>query len=182
MKKLKKGDKVMFKKPYRSVKSGEVWEIDRALYLDDILMCVYVKTNKTFYYFDSENFFEYCKPYEVTKVVSVIAMSTEEEIKMMRDIECKIIDEMLKNAEKQMEKEVKEYDYINPNHYKQGDKEVIEMMVDIWGAENVAKYCSMNAFKYRMRMGLKPNQSIEQELDKAKWYENKAKELRNGKK
>lgn len=80
---------------------------------------------------------------------------------------------------KAMLAEVKPYDYINPNHYKQGDKEVIEMMVDIWGAEDVAKYCSMNAFKYRMRMGFKPNQPVEQELKKATWYEDKAKELRN---
>ena len=180
MKKLKKGDKVMFKKPYRSVKSGEVWEIDRALYLDDILMCVYVKTNKTFYYFDSENFFEYCKPHEVSKVVSVIAMSTQEEIKMMHDIECKIIDEMLKNSEKQMEKEVKEYDYINPNHYKDGSMEVIDMMVKIWGVEKVIAHCEITAFKYRMRAGKKPDQPIERDLEKANWYINKAKELENG--
>lgn len=180
MKKLKQGDMVMFKLPYRSVQAGEVWEIDRALYIDEKLLCVYVKTDTTFIYFDSKDFFKYCKPYEVTKVVS-ISMSTEEEMKKMRDIECKIIDEMIKKAENQMEKEVKKYDYINPNHYKQGGKEVIEMMVDIWGAEDVAKYCEMNAFKYRMRMGLKPNQPVEQELEKAKWYENKVKELRNGK-
>lgn len=72
----------------------------------------------------------------------------------------------------------KEYDNINPNHYKQSGKEVIEMMIDIWGSENVAKYCEMNAFKYRMRVGLKPNQPIQQEIDKALWYENKAKELK----
>lgn len=71
-----------------------------------------------------------------------------------------------------------EYENINPNHYKQGGKEVIEMMVDIWGSESVAKYCEMNAFKYRMRVGLKPNQPIQQEIDKALWYENKAKKLK----
>lgn len=32
--------------------------------------------------------------------------------------------------------EVKEYDFINPNHYKQGSKEVIEMMMDIWGKKS----------------------------------------------
>lgn len=70
------------------------------------------------------------------------------------------------------------YDYINPNHYKKGGKEVIDMMVDIWGEADVIKHCEMNAFKYRMRMGSKPNQPVEQELKKALWYENKAKELR----
>lgn len=181
MKKLKQGDMVIFTKKYKdSVQKGETRPIDKAFYIDDKLSGVYIKLDHTWAYLNGEDFFEYCKPYEVTKVVSV-SMSTEEELKKMRDIECKLIDEMIKKAEKQMEKEVKEYDNINPNHYKQGDKEVIEMMIDIWGAEDVAKYCSMNAFKYRMRMGFKPNQPVEQELKKAKWYENKAKELRNGK-
>ena len=72
----------------------------------------------------------------------------------------------------------KEYDFINPNHYKQGSKEVIEMMQDIWGVEKLIAYCEMNAFKYRMRLGLKPEQSVERDLEKAVWYETKAKELR----
>ena len=74
--------------------------------------------------------------------------------------------------------EVKEYDFINPNHYKQGSKEVIEMMELIWGKESLGAYCEMNAFKYRMRLGLKPEQSVEIDLEKANWYEQKAKELR----
>jgi hypothetical protein len=71
-----------------------------------------------------------------------------------------------------------EYDYINPNHYKGFTKETIDMMVDIWGKENVAIHCEITAFKYKMRVGSKPNQSIEQEISKANWYLNKAKELR----
>lgn len=73
---------------------------------------------------------------------------------------------------------VKNYDYINPKHYKSGSKEIIEMMVDIWGAEAVALHCEMCAFKYRMRLGKKPDQPIDRDLEKAKWYESKAKELR----
>jgi hypothetical protein len=109
---------------------------------------------------------------------------------MMRDIECKIIDEMIKKAEKQMKDEelakamlaeVKPYDYINPNHYKQSGKETFDMMVLIWGVDNAIAHCEMTAFKYRMRAGKKPNQPIQRDLDKAKWYEDKAKELRDGK-
>ena len=70
------------------------------------------------------------------------------------------------------------YDHINPSHYKQSGKEVIDMMVDIWGREAVAIHCEITAFKYRMRLGLKPEQPIERDLEKAKWYENKAKELK----
>ena len=73
---------------------------------------------------------------------------------------------------------VKNYDYINPDHYKSGSKEVIEMMVDIWGAEAVALHCEMCAFKYRMRLSKKPDQPIDRDIEKAKWYESKANELR----
>ena len=70
------------------------------------------------------------------------------------------------------------YDHINPSHYKQSGKEVIDMMVDIWGKDAIATHCEITAFKYRMRLGNKPDQPIERDLEKAKWYENKAKELK----
>ena len=71
------------------------------------------------------------------------------------------------------------YDYINPNHYKQSGKEVIDMMIAIWGKEAIAIHCEITAFKYRMRLGLKPDQPIERDLEKAKWYEAKAKKLKD---
>ena len=70
------------------------------------------------------------------------------------------------------------YDYVNPSHYQQSSIEVIDMMESIWGIDKLISYCEMNSFKYRMRLGLKPNQSIERDLEKARWYENKAMELR----
>ena len=74
---------------------------------------------------------------------------------------------------------MKDYNYIDPNHYKKNSIEVIDMMTRIWGPEAVATYCEINAFKYRMRLGMKPNQPIEQELKKAQWYEQKSKQLRD---
>jgi hypothetical protein len=71
-----------------------------------------------------------------------------------------------------------EYNYIKPPHYDKGGKKVWQMMVDIWGEEAFIKFCEMNAFKYRMRLGEKPDQSIDDEIGKAKWYEDKAQELR----
>lgn len=72
-----------------------------------------------------------------------------------------------------------DYDYVQrPPHYTSGSKEVIDMMVDIWGREKVAAHCEMCAFKYRMRVGKKPDQPIQRDLEKAQWYENKAAELR----
>lgn len=70
------------------------------------------------------------------------------------------------------------FDTVNPPHYKQGGKEVVEMMEDIWGIEGMLIFCEMNAFKYRMRMGRKPNAAIHSELNKAMWYEERAKDYR----
>ena len=72
---------------------------------------------------------------------------------------------------------MKDYDYINPKHYRSYRKETWEMMVDIWGVDRYISYCEMNAFKYRMRMGKKPDQPIERDMEKAMWYEQKIQEL-----
>lgn len=72
------------------------------------------------------------------------------------------------------------YEYVShPTHYNQYDKEVIDMMVSIWGKDRVADWCEMTAFKYRMRMGTKPENNIKQELEKEKWYLNKCSQLRD---
>jgi len=72
-----------------------------------------------------------------------------------------------------------DYDFVNPEHYKRGSMEVIDMMKLLWGTEALIAHCEMTAFKYRMRAGTKPDQPIERELEKAKWYDEKAKKLRN---
>ena len=69
-------------------------------------------------------------------------------------------------------------DNINPEHYKQFPKETIDAMVFIWGKEAVALHCQMSAFKYRMRLGHKEGQELSDEIGKIKWYENKARKLR----
>ena len=71
----------------------------------------------------------------------------------------------------------KNYDYVNPSHYKNQVKEVYEMMIDIWGIEKVIAHFQMCAFKYRMRIGSKPDQPTDRELGKIKWYEEKSKQL-----
>lgn len=72
-----------------------------------------------------------------------------------------------------------DYDYINPTHYKQGGKETWEKMLEIWGKEAFIKHCEITAFKYIQRLGAKPNNSVEQDLEKARWYLNKAYDLKN---
>ena len=81
--------------------------------------------------------------------------------------------ELLGNSE-----QLGNYDFINLDHYKKYSVEVIDMMIAIYGKEKTAAYCELNAFKYRMRMGEKPEQPIERDLEKEKWYINKANELR----
>lgn len=72
------------------------------------------------------------------------------------------------------------YEHVNhPSHYNNYDVEVIEMMKRIWGIESTIMWCEMTAFKYRMRMGTKPGNTIEQDLKKEKWYLDKKKELSN---
>lgn len=63
----------------------------------------------------------------------------------------------------------------HPSHYNSYPIEVIDMMIGIWGKEATKLFCEMNAFKYRMRLGLKDD--MEQDLKKEQWYLNKAKEL-----
>ena len=72
-----------------------------------------------------------------------------------------------------------EYEMVNhPTHYNQYDIEVIDMIIKIWGPEAAALWCDITAFKYRMRMGTKPDNSIEQDIKKEQWYLNKSKEIR----
>ena len=65
-----------------------------------------------------------------------------------------------------------------PSHYKNQSIETIDMMVRIWGAKAVVLFCEINAFKYRMRVGSKEGESIEDDIKKAQWYEQRANELR----
>jgi len=60
-------------------------------------------------------------------------------------------------------------------HYNQQPIEVIDMMLSIYGKEAVIHFCLLNSFKYRMRAGHKDD--AVKDIEKAVWYEKKAKEL-----
>lgn len=63
------------------------------------------------------------------------------------------------------------YDYVNhPDHYNRYSVEVFGMMRKIWGDDAFLMWCEMTAFKYRMRAGLKPNSSAEQDFAKEAFY------------
>lgn len=70
------------------------------------------------------------------------------------------------------------YEMVNhPSHYNDYSVECIEMMERIYGAANVAMWCELTAFKYRFRLGKKPDNPIEQDLAKERWYLEKKQEL-----
>ena len=74
-----------------------------------------------------------------------------------------------------------DYEYVNhPAHYNDYDVECIEMMRRIWGDKETAIFCKLSAFKYRMRLGQKPNEPIERDLEKEKLYLSKYKEFEKG--
>jgi hypothetical protein len=60
-------------------------------------------------------------------------------------------------------------------HYNHQPIEVIDMMLSIYGKEAVIHFCLLNSFKYRMRAGHKDD--AVRDIEKAVWYEKKAKEL-----
>ena len=66
----------------------------------------------------------------------------------------------------------------HPSHYNNYNIEVIDMMERIWGTTAVAVWCQITAFKYRMRMGTKPGEALQQDLEKEQWYLKKAEELK----
>lgn len=71
------------------------------------------------------------------------------------------------------------YEMVNhPSHYNNYDVETIEMIRSIWGDAATALWCEITAFKYRMRLGEKPENSVEQDLAKEKWYLDKYRNIK----
>lgn len=98
-------------------------------------------------------------------------------------------DDLAKDARNALEKAKKNYEMVNhPKHYNNYDVEVVDMMEKIWGTKATMDWCKMTAYKYRMRMGTKPNENDSPEAMKAKlledfnkeqWYLKKADELKS---
>lgn len=68
----------------------------------------------------------------------------------------------------------------HPSHYNiPGRKECIVEMRERYGSYITAIFCLTNAYKYLYRAGEKDGNPEAQDLDKARWYFNYAKELTN---
>lgn len=71
------------------------------------------------------------------------------------------------------------YEMVNhPSHYNRYSIEAVEMARRIWGDEALITASEITAFFYRMRMGLKPENSVQQELNKENFWLDYAKKLR----
>ena len=66
----------------------------------------------------------------------------------------------------------------HPSHYNLPNrKECIDEMIDIYGLKDAAKWCEITAYKYKYRAGHKD--SFTQDMQKASWYMDKARELKS---
>lgn len=65
----------------------------------------------------------------------------------------------------------------HPSHYQKNGRECIDVMREQFGDKAVYWFCVLNAFKYKWRAGAKVGNSYDQDLAKAKWYENYADKL-----
>lgn len=63
----------------------------------------------------------------------------------------------------------------HPPHYKNGNIECIDIMINVFGKHKVAAFCELNAFKYQWRANNKGTDI--QDKKKAIWYLNKYIEL-----
>lgn len=79
----------------------------------------------------------------------------------------------------EMERQRPKTDKVNsPDYYNRYSVEVVEMARRIWGDEAMKTAAEITAFIYRMRMGTKPDNPIEQDFEKEEWwlrYKNKLK-------
>ena len=70
------------------------------------------------------------------------------------------------------------YEMVNhPSHYNRYTIEAVEMARRIWGDEAMKTAAEITAFFYRMRLGLKPENSVEQELAKEDFWLSYAKKM-----
>jgi len=67
----------------------------------------------------------------------------------------------------------------HPDHYNQGDIECIDAMIAAFGVDKVCDWCVMTSFKYHWRY---QHKNGEEDINKASWYIDKYKELKNNEK
>lgn len=172
------GDKVRIIKKFKSKEIEYLSIMDKYIGQVGEFVCNDIDNTRIIKFSDGESFIWYPECLELVedyrdKTTDRFDEVSEEAYKSCADLEEDKIayppNEKLKQAA---------YDYINPSHYTKYTFEAIDMMEKIYGSEWVAIYCELTIFKYRMRMGDKPNEPVDRDMKKVKWYEEKMKELR----
>ena len=122
----------------------------------------------------------YDKTYDKTEDKGTHLSTSSEDSKLVTFQEVDSIPKSFDNPpEKEINNKGEQYEFVNhPSHYNEWSMEVIDMMEKIYGTKNTSLWCEMTAYKYAMRMGFKPTDDIQQDIDKRNWYLNKAKELK----
>lgn len=90
---------------------------------------------------------------------------TDETIETITDISGNTLSRVIEN---------KQPDAINPSHYKECSLECIDAMLMAFGADHVYMFCCITAWKYMWRY---QNKNGIEDIGKARWYIEKAKEL-----
>lgn len=79
-----------------------------------------------------------------------------------------------------MDTQTETYDYINPAHYKKEDgTDYIDHLIATDGPEKAAYWCDRTAGKYLDRIGKKPGEGAEREMQKVVEYRRRACEFRH---
>jgi hypothetical protein len=123
----------------------------------------------------------------IQKIKSVLTLTTEQNSEKPFSLffaledKLKVIEEEVTELEKIQNytkasttstKENLQKEMVNhPSHYKNGNIECIEAMIDVFGKDKVAAFCELNAFKYQWRANNKGTDI--QDKKKAIWYLNK---------
>jgi len=180
--KFKIGDRVRYILPAEEIGAiGKILSFEYCKITDNYLYCFEEEVTKEIFE-EHENFFKqivessnkphHNDPREMNKQHS-IGFKGGQEVKVEPNGVCTMSNNIVG---------VKVYTHVNnktePSHYKNQSIEVWEMMIRIWGEEKFIAFCEMNAFKYRLRLGSKEGESIEDEIKKAQRYEQRANELR----
>jgi len=59
----------------------------------------------------------------------------------------------------------------HPSHYKMADdRDLLDHMVEMYGAEEVISFCKLNALKYISRAGKKDHKRTKEDIEKAMVY------------
>lgn len=119
----------------------------------------------------------------IQAIKSVMSLPTEENSERYFILnKLKVIEEEITELEKIQnynkvsttsikEKESQKEMVNHPPHYKNGNIECIDIMINVFGKHKVADFCELNAFKYQWRANNKGTDI--QDKKKAIWYLNK---------